>query len=100
MTLHETLRADDPADYLSKTKIPGTSQTDAAQDQLHEAVGSTIGQNGPLSSVGDAVSKEGIDRAETGGSRADGSWVPESVSSAASGAAGYMPSLGGKKESK
>ncbi|KAH7135688.1 hypothetical protein B0J11DRAFT_166829 [Dendryphion nanum] len=52
---------------LDKTKVTGISQVDNLQDGVNNLVGGQVGQGGLLQPVGDAVSKEGVNRAERGG---------------------------------
>ncbi|KAF1924579.1 uncharacterized protein M421DRAFT_424715 [Didymella exigua CBS 183.55] len=52
---------------LDKTKVTGVSQVDNLQDGVHGMVSGQVGQGGLLQPVGDALSKEGINRAERGG---------------------------------
>ena len=99
------------ADSLDKTKVTGVSQVDTVQDSVNSTVSSQVGQGGLLQPVGDAVSSEGVNRAERGGKDDSGSYTGSSgvggyVSSAGSGvmsgaksAGGYVGGLfGGKKD--
>ncbi|KAF2009175.1 hypothetical protein BU24DRAFT_83576 [Aaosphaeria arxii CBS 175.79] len=52
---------------LDKTKITGVSQVDNLQDGVNNLVGGQVGQGGLAQPLGDAVSKEGVNRAERGG---------------------------------
>ncbi|KAJ4332112.1 hypothetical protein N0V95_009742, partial [Ascochyta clinopodiicola] len=52
---------------LDKTKVTGVSQIDNAQDGVNNLVSSQVGQGGIAQPIGDALSKEGINRAERGG---------------------------------
>jgi hypothetical protein len=52
---------------LDKTKVTGVSQVDNLQDGVNGLVGGQIGKGGIAQPLGDAVSKEGINRAERGG---------------------------------
>ncbi|PYI30607.1 hypothetical protein BP00DRAFT_447282 [Aspergillus indologenus CBS 114.80] len=61
-------------DNLSKTKVTGVKQVDQIQDDVHNLVGNQLGENGLLSPVGNAVSKEGINRAERKGKDENGSY--------------------------
>lgn len=63
-------------DTLSKTKITGNKQVDNLQDGVHNLVAGQVGQDGLLQPVGDAFSKEGINRAERGGKDDQGSYAP------------------------
>lgn len=62
------------ADNLNKTKVTGVKQVDQIQDDVHNLVGNQLGENGLLSPVGNAVSKEGINRAERKGKDENGSY--------------------------
>ena len=79
------------------------------QDGVNNLVGGQVGQGGLLQPVGDAMSKEGINRAERGGKDDSGSYlgaIGNSASSAGTGiwqgaksAGGYVGGMfGGKKE--
>ncbi|KAL1797838.1 hypothetical protein ACET3X_004444 [Alternaria dauci] len=52
---------------LDKTKVTGISQVDNLQDGVNGLVGGQVGKGGLAQPIGDAVSKEGINRAERGG---------------------------------
>ncbi|KAH8707574.1 hypothetical protein GQ44DRAFT_554448, partial [Phaeosphaeriaceae sp. PMI808] len=52
---------------LDKTKVTGIDQIDTLQDGVHGFVGGQLGKGGLAQPVGDAFSKEGINRAERGG---------------------------------
>ncbi|KAF2824937.1 hypothetical protein CC86DRAFT_353612 [Ophiobolus disseminans] len=52
---------------LDKTKVTGVSQVDNLQDGVHGLVSGQVGKGGIAQPLGDAVSKEGINRAERGG---------------------------------
>jgi hypothetical protein len=54
-------------DTLDKTKITGIEQVDTLQNDVNNLVGNQFGKGGLLQPVGDAVSKEGVNRAERGG---------------------------------
>jgi len=56
------------AEELSKTKVTGVEPVDNIQDDVNNTVGNTIGTGGVGQVVGETVSKEAINRAETGGS--------------------------------
>jgi len=103
-------------DSLDKTKVTGIEPVDKAQDGVNNLVTGQLGQGGALQGVGDAFSKEGVNRAERGGKDDSGSYgvVGNAANSAASGASsagstvtgglksagGYVGSLwgGGSKE--
>ena len=52
---------------LDKTKLTGNEQIDTAQDGVNSLVSGQMGQGGLAQPLGDAISKEGINRAERGG---------------------------------
>jgi hypothetical protein len=52
---------------LDKTKVTGVDQVDQVQDGVNGLVSGTMGQGGIAQPLGDAMSKEGINRAERGG---------------------------------
>jgi hypothetical protein len=54
-------------DSLDKTKVTGIEPVDKAQDGVNNLVTGQLGQGGALQGVGDAFSKEGVNRAERGG---------------------------------
>lgn len=62
-------------DTLSKTKVTGVEQVDNLQDGVHNLVAGQVGQGGMLQPVGDAFSKEGLNRAERQGKDEDGGYV-------------------------
>ncbi|KAJ4362070.1 hypothetical protein N0V83_011012 [Neocucurbitaria cava] len=51
---------------LDKTKVTGVSQVDTLQDGVNGLVSGQVGKGGLAQPVGDAFSKEGINRAERG----------------------------------
>ena len=57
---------------LDKTKVTGNEQVDNLQDGVNNLVGGQLGQGGLAQPLGDAVSKEGINRAERGGKDENG----------------------------
>ncbi|KAL4901632.1 hypothetical protein BDW74DRAFT_181639 [Aspergillus multicolor] len=61
-------------DNLSKTKVTGNAQIDQLQDDTNNLLGNQLGENGLLAPVGNALSKEGINRAERGGKDEGGSY--------------------------
>ncbi|KAI6790749.1 hypothetical protein KC363_g8925 [Hortaea werneckii] len=97
-------------DTLDKTKVTGIEPVDKLQGDLNNTVGNQFGQGGAFQGVGDAVSKEGVNRAERGGKDDSGSYtgaVGDSAKSAgsgiyntAAGAGSYVTGMfgGGKKE--
>ncbi|KAI5369521.1 hypothetical protein Slin15195_G003970 [Septoria linicola] len=105
-------------DTLGKTKVTGVDQVDNLQDGANNLVAGQVGQGGLLQPVGDAFSKEGVNRAERGGKDDKGSYgggaassvtdpvvnnakaAGQSVSSGAQGAGSYVTGLfgAGKKE--
>ncbi|KAF2261726.1 hypothetical protein CC78DRAFT_449273, partial [Lojkania enalia] len=52
---------------LDKTKVTGVDQVDTLQDGVNNLAGGQVGKGGFAQPVGDALSKEGINRAERGG---------------------------------
>lgn len=52
---------------VDKTKVTGNEQVDNLQDGVNGLVGGQVGKGGLLQPVGDAASKEGVNRAERGG---------------------------------
>ncbi|KAF2834503.1 hypothetical protein M501DRAFT_964260, partial [Patellaria atrata CBS 101060] len=65
---------------LDKTKVTGISQVDTLQDSTNSLVSGQVGKGGLLQPAGDAVSKEGITRAERGGKDEEGKSFGENVS--------------------
>ncbi|KAJ4360826.1 uncharacterized protein N0V89_001393 [Didymosphaeria variabile] len=59
---------------LDKTKITGNEQVDNLQDGVNNLVSGQVGKGGLAQPLGDAFSKEGINRAERGGKDNDGSY--------------------------
>jgi hypothetical protein len=70
---NRTDRSCQPAN-LDKTKITGNDQVDKLQDSINDAVAGQVGKGGMLQPVGDAFSKEGVNRAERGGKDEKGSY--------------------------
>ncbi|SMQ46242.1 unnamed protein product [Zymoseptoria tritici ST99CH_3D1] len=106
-------------DTLDKSKVTGVSQVDNLQDGVNNLVAGQVGQGGLLQPVGDAVSKDGINRAERQGKDEKGSYGiggpastvtdpvvkntkagAEGVTGAVQGAGSYVGGLfgGGRKE--
>jgi hypothetical protein len=99
---------------LDKTKITGNEQVDNLQDGVNNLVGGQLGKGGLAQPIGDAFSKEGVNRAERGGKDENGSYggplggygqgAVDGVKGAGSGLAGGVKSagglLGGGKEEK
>ncbi|KAL8831914.1 MAG: hypothetical protein Q9191_000593 [Dirinaria sp. TL-2023a] len=91
-------------DALDKTKVTGVSQVDNLQDGVNNLVGGQVGKEGLLAPVGDAVSKEGINRAERGGKDEKGTYggaaaavtdpVAQNAKTGGAGLAGYAQSAG------
>ncbi|KAF2738769.1 hypothetical protein EJ04DRAFT_541169 [Polyplosphaeria fusca] len=52
---------------LDKSKVTGIEQVDNLQDGVNNLVGGQVGKGGLAQPIGDAFSKEGINRAERGG---------------------------------
>jgi len=90
---------------LDKSKITGISQVDQLQDSVNGLVSGQVGKRGLGQPLGDAVSKEGINRAERGGkddqgrplaSQAPlGGYVQAAVDGVAGGAGKVGESVGG-----
>ncbi|KAF2628279.1 hypothetical protein BU25DRAFT_410369 [Macroventuria anomochaeta] len=57
---------------LDKTKVTGVSQVDNLQDGVNGLVSGQVGQGGLAQPIGDALSKEGINRAERSGKDENG----------------------------
>ena len=53
-----------PAETMDKSKVTGIEQVDTVQDGANNLVSQQVGKGGMLQPLGDAVSKEGINRAE------------------------------------
>jgi hypothetical protein len=107
---------------LDKTKVTGISPIDKAQDGVNGLVSGQVGQGGLAQPLGDAVSKQGINRAERGGKDEHGKSVESqgplggygasategvksgagSVAGGVKGAGGYVGGMfgGGKEEKK
>jgi hypothetical protein len=56
-----------PPENLDKSKVTGIEQVDKLQDGVNGLVSGQVGKGGLAQPLGDAVSKEGINRAERGG---------------------------------
>ncbi|KAF2455967.1 hypothetical protein BDY21DRAFT_65096 [Lineolata rhizophorae] len=69
-------------DQLSKTKVTGNKQVDTLQDDVNNLVGNQVGKGGLGEAAGNAVSKEGINRAERGGKDDQGGYAPGPAGSA------------------
>jgi hypothetical protein len=63
---------------LDKTKVTGIDQVDNLQDGVNNLVGGQLGKGGLAQPVGDAFSKEGINRAERGGKDENGNTIESS----------------------
>jgi hypothetical protein len=77
--------------------VTGISQVDKLQDDTNNLVGGQFGKGGLLQPVGDAVSKEGMNRAERGGKDDSGSYggaAADSAASAGNSVAGGASSVG------
>ena len=85
--------------------MTGISQVDNLQDGVNNLVSGQVGKEGLLSPVGNAVSKEGINRAERGGKDEKGTYggpassvtdpVAEKAQGAGQGLVGGAQSAGG-----
>ncbi|KAF9741735.1 hypothetical protein PMIN06_011872 [Paraphaeosphaeria minitans] len=90
---------------LDKTKITGNEQVDNLQDGVNNLVGGQLGKGGLAQPVGDAFSKEGVNRMERGGKEEDGSYggplggygqaAADGAKGAGEGIAGGVKSVGG-----
>ncbi|CAI6333076.1 unnamed protein product [Periconia digitata] len=93
---------------LDKTKVTGVDQVDNLQDGVNNLVGGQVGKGGLAQPVGDAFSKEGINRAERGGKDEQGRPIEsqgplggygqgavDGVKGAGSGIAGGAKNVGG-----
>jgi hypothetical protein len=67
-----------PEEELDKTKVTGISQVDNLQDGVNNLVGGQVGKGGLAQPIGDAFSKEGINRAERGGKDENGKPIQSS----------------------
>ncbi|KAK5105794.1 hypothetical protein LTR62_002136 [Meristemomyces frigidus] len=74
-------------DTLDKTKVTGVDQVDTLQGDVNNLVGNQFGQGGLMQPVGDAVSKEGVNRAERGGKDEKGGYTGQGYADSAAGAA-------------
>lgn len=86
------------AEELDKTKITGNKQVDNLQDGVNNLVGGQLGKDGLAQPIGDAFSKEGVNRAERGGKDEDGSYggpLGGYGQSAVDGVTGGAKSVGG-----
>lgn len=95
---------------MDKSKVTGIEQVDKLQDSVNSTVSGQVGRGGLLQPVGDAVSKEGVNRAERGGKDDGGSYLGSagsamssaggSVMSGAKSAGGYVGGMfsSGKKD--
>ncbi|KAF2767751.1 hypothetical protein EJ03DRAFT_328938 [Teratosphaeria nubilosa] len=73
-------------DSLDKSKVTGVEQVDKLQDGVNNLAAGQVGQGGLLQPVGDAFSKEGINRAERGGKDDSGSYGSGAADSVVGGA--------------
>ena len=80
-------------DTLNKSKVTGIDQVDNLQDGVNNLAAGQVGKGGLLQPVGDAFSKEGINRAERGGKDDSGSYGGSVADSAVSGAKGAGDSV-------
>lgn len=115
----ETLEAElTGVDTLDKSKVTGVEQVDNLQDGVNGLVAGQVGQGGLLQPVGDAFSREGINRTEREGKDDKGSYGgpaasitdpvigkanagADGVTSGAKSAGSYIGGMfGGNKETK
>ncbi|KAF2001702.1 hypothetical protein P154DRAFT_521462 [Amniculicola lignicola CBS 123094] len=93
---------------LDKSKVTGIEQADNLQDGVNGLVSGQVGKGGLAQPIGDALSKEGINRAERGGKDENGKTIESSgplggygesavggVKSAGEGVAGGAKNAGG-----
>ena len=75
---------------LDKTKVTGIDQVDTLQDGVHGVLAGQVGKGGLAQPVGDAFSKEGINRVERKGRDDKGAYVsdPTGLSQGAQAVAG------------
>lgn len=59
--------------------MTGISQVDQLQDSVNDTAASTIGKGGLAQPLGDAASREGVNRAERGGKDDGGGYLPDAV---------------------
>ncbi len=64
------------SDNLNKSKLTGNEQVDKVQDDVNNGVAGQLGQGGIAQPLGDAISKEGINRAERKGKGNTGQYMP------------------------
>ncbi|KAK3674673.1 hypothetical protein LTR78_005395 [Recurvomyces mirabilis] len=74
-------------DTLDKTKVTGIDQVDTLQGDVNNLVGNQFGKGGLFQPVGDAVSKEGVNRAERGGKDDKGGYTGAGAADSAASAA-------------
>ncbi|KAF2092072.1 hypothetical protein K490DRAFT_70751 [Saccharata proteae CBS 121410] len=81
-------------DNLSQTKISGNDDVDAIQDNVNNAAAAQVGQGGIAQPLGDAFSKEGMNRVERGGKDDKGSVAPGQAGGVAEGVKGGAGKVG------
>lgn len=90
---------------MDKTKVTGVEQVDNLQDGVNGLVAGQVGKGGLAQPIGDAFSKEGINRAERGGKDEHGNPIESSGplggygQSAADGVKGGVGSVAGGAKS-
>ncbi|KAH6623772.1 hypothetical protein F5144DRAFT_551255 [Chaetomium tenue] len=73
---------------LAKTKLTSNPQANALQGNVNDLVANQVGQDGLARPLGDAISREGINRAERQGKDESGGYVPREVTGAGEAVAG------------
>ena len=85
------------SDTLDKSKVTGVAPVDKLQDGVNSTLSGQVGQGGLFQPVGDAASKEGVNRAERGGKDDSGSYIGAAGGKASEygqGAAGALGNAG------
>jgi len=85
------------AEQLDKTKVTGIEGVNTLQDDLNSLASHQFGKGGLLQPVGDAMSKDGINRAERSGKDKDGNYLPSALTGGGDEAktgGGYLASAG------
>lgn len=65
------------AGNLEKTKVSGLDQIDKLQDGVNDLAAGQVGQGGIAQPIGDAFSKQAINRAERQGKNDKGGYLPD-----------------------
>lgn len=85
---------------MDKSKVTGVEQVDKLQDSVNSTVSGQVGQGGLLQPVGDAVSQEGVNRAERGGKDDGGSYLSSAGSTLSNAGSSVTGMFSGNKDSK